>query len=169
MSTSLSLRDNVACPCARLPVSIRANESGTYFSGFLCKTCFSLSAGSRPAFSMLRRDAAASLARLWALAFRGAANPGCRRAFQPASLYRDEFLGLRSTMPSKHEAGENTCQVPEWPVQCLRRPGKAACRHDCLPHRAAECMPRMAKAECERSSPISPAEESGLNFPCRAW
>jgi hypothetical protein len=43
----------------------------------------------------------------------------------------------------QHDAFEtrsrrNACPVCEWPVPCRRRPGKAACRHDCLPHRAAD-------------------------------
>jgi hypothetical protein len=115
----------------------------------LCRTCFSLSAGFGPAFS------AAKLEKHFPQRFGEPCSPlgfwgsqsWLQAGFPARLLYRDQFLGLRSTMPSKHEAGENTCQVPEWPVQCRRRPGKAACRHDCLPHRAAGCKPRMAKAE----------------------
>jgi hypothetical protein len=74
----------------------------------------------------------------WPLAFCGAVNPGCRRASARSPESR------RISRALQHDAFEtrsrrNACAVCEWPVPCRRRPGKAACRHDCLPHRAADC------------------------------
>jgi hypothetical protein len=89
-----------------------------------CRTCFSLS----------RR--AGELARLWPFVGQPILAAG---GLQPAPL-----TSRRISRALQHDAFEtrsrrNACPVCEWPVPCRRRPGKAACRHDCLPHRAADC------------------------------
>jgi hypothetical protein len=72
--------------------------------------------------------------------------------FQPASSAADEFLGLRGATLEEHEPKETsaTADLSRFENRlkggCLEF-GLSCGRHDCLPHKAIACMPRMAKAE----------------------
>jgi len=70
-------------------------------------------------FRWLAKRQARSSLRLWPFVWQPILAAG---GLQPASLLRDEFLGLRCTLPARHDAAEKTCELRERPVQGRRRP-----------------------------------------------
>jgi hypothetical protein len=59
--------------------------------------------------------------------------------FSPPRSIRGGFLGLRCTIPARHEPERIHANCVS---NLLSADGglKAACRHDCLPHLAADCI-----------------------------
>ena len=80
-------------------------RGSTLTCGAPSKTCCGRSVG-RPILAAGRLSGGR-----WALAIRGAANPGCRPVFSRRLCHRSDCFGLCCTMPARHEAGENTCEL----------------------------------------------------------